>query len=247
MGRLIAIEGIDGTGKGTQTKRLHQALMRRGFRVYPETFPKYNVTFHGMLVGEYLNGDFGKMDEIHPFLAAMLFAGDRLEYRSMLLAGVGAFAIALLARYVMSNIRHQCGQILAAVPQVRSKLMQRILQLEYDIHKMPVPDVQILLDMPVELSAQLVAKKKGRDYTDRAADLHESDHAYQRRVREVYKANAIMKWPDLGLGHFGDLDENGRRTNLIEIPCYREDRGEVEEEGEITERILHVLERTILI
>jgi len=80
-GRLIAIEGIDGSGKNTQMRLLEQDLTSRGFAVYSTGFPQYESWF-GRMVGQFLNGDLGPLDKVDPHFSALLYAGDRFEAKS---------------------------------------------------------------------------------------------------------------------------------------------------------------------
>src|SRR5262245_14747793 len=97
-GKLIAIEGIDGSGKGTQAARLVAGLQEKGLRVELISFPRYRDTFFGARIGDFLNGRFGGLAEVHPFLAATLFAGDRLESRQLLEDALGRNNVVVLDR-----------------------------------------------------------------------------------------------------------------------------------------------------
>ena len=79
MAVIIAIEGIDGSGKGTQAARLHARCQAEGIKTSLIGFPRYDQTLFGKSIGDFLNGRFGELDEVNPFLASLLYAGDRFE------------------------------------------------------------------------------------------------------------------------------------------------------------------------
>jgi dTMP kinase len=180
---LIAIEGIDGSGKGTQARLLHQRLERSGVRAALLAFPRYDDTLFGKAIGQFLNGKFGTLDAVHPFLAALLYAGDRFESRDVLQAALAEHEIVVLDRYVASNLAHQGAKRSDAE---RRELLALIEQIEYEIYRLPRPDLAVLLDVPVAQAQKLVASKSQRTYTDRKADLQEADALYLQKVREVY-------------------------------------------------------------
>lgn len=180
---LVAVEGIDGTGKGTQARELADALKQSGRRVRLISFPRYSETAFGRQIGHFLNGRFGSLADVAPGLAALLFAGDRFESKGMLLEAIAESDVVVLDRYVASNIAHQAGKRTGAE---RDELRSWIEQLEYGIYGLPRADRVILLDLPAETAQQLIARKARRDYTDRSADLQEADAAYLEQVRQMY-------------------------------------------------------------
>src|SRR5271163_4764483 len=105
-GKLIAIEGIDGSGKRTQVELLAHALTERGYTVHQIAFPKYESTF-GKLVGQFLDGRLGPLEHVDPRFTALLYAGDRLEAKPELEAALQQGQIVLADRYVASNLAHQ--------------------------------------------------------------------------------------------------------------------------------------------
>lgn len=190
MGRLIAIEGIDGSGKGTQTARLAETLRGEGKSVAVLGFPRYDVTFFGARIGEFLNGEFGQLNEVHPWLAAMLYAGDRWESLDVLRNALQENEYVILDRYVASNAAHQGAKLDG---DARLRLWEQIDHLEHTLYRLPRPDRVILLDVPVEMSQKLIEKKGRRSYTDQKADLQEADTSYQERVRQCYLDLAAME------------------------------------------------------
>ncbi len=180
---LVVIEGIDGSGKGTQSARLRDRLLARGMQANLLSFPRYDSTFFGQRIGDFLNGRFGQLNEVDPFLASLLYAGDRLESKAELTQLLAASDVLILDRYVPSNIAHQAGKRTGVE---RRELANWIEKIEYDLFGLPRPDLVILLDTPTETSQELIAKKAQRTYTTQAADMQEADTAYLSRVRSAY-------------------------------------------------------------
>ncbi len=205
MALLIDIEGIDGSGKGTQAQMLCARFAAAGVAAKLISFPRYEATLFGGAVGEFLNGAFGKLADVHPFLVSLLFAGDRFESKEMLERALAGYAVVVLDRYVPSNVAHQASKRHAAE---RDALIKKILHIEYGIYRLPLPDVCLLLDLPVPMAQQLIARKSPRSYTAKTADLQEADAAYLAQVREVYHHLATgPNWRTISCS-----DENGLRT-----------------------------------
>ncbi len=184
MANLVAIEGIDGSGKGTQAQRLRERLERSGRRVRLVSFPRYAETFFGRAVGDFLNGRFGNLADVHPFLVSLLFAGDRFQSRDLLTEALTTCDVVVLDRYVASNVAHQAAKLDGAA---RESLVREIEELEYAVFGIPRPDLSILLDLSVPHAQALIARKPPRDYTRRPADIQEADAEYLARVRDLYR------------------------------------------------------------
>tara|TARA_R110002124_G_scaffold61485_8_gene168467 strand:- start:3094 stop:3762 length:669 start_codon:yes stop_codon:yes gene_type:complete len=180
---IIAIEGIDGSGKGTQAARLHARCQAEGIKTSLIGFPRYDQTLFGKSIGDFLNGRFGELDEVNPFLASLLYAGDRFESRSHILNTIETSDVVIFDRYIPSNVAHQ-GAKLSGVE--RSEFIEWIEQIEYAIYKMPRLNLAILLDLPADYAQKLIAEKQARSYTEKVADLQEADQTYLANVREVY-------------------------------------------------------------
>lgn len=130
-GKIIAIEGIDGSGKNTQAKLLVDNLRKQGFDVEFMSFPCYEETMFGKEIGAYLNGDFGSLDEVHPKLAALLYAGDRLEKKAFIKETIEQGKILVIDRYVSSNIAHQGSKVSAGAD--RENFCQWLSHLEHTV------------------------------------------------------------------------------------------------------------------
>src|SRR5271165_6112585 len=109
-GKLIALEGIDGSGKRTQLDLLTSALEARGLSTFRISFPRYQ-SFYGKLVAQYLNGEFGTLAIVDPHLSALLYAGDRLEAKPEMEAALALGKIILADRYIGSNLAHQGSRV----------------------------------------------------------------------------------------------------------------------------------------
>src|SRR5260370_498511 len=105
-GKLIAVEGIDGSGKRTQVELLTLTLKARGHSVYSTGFPQYDSWF-GKMVGQFLNGDLGPLEGVDPHFTALLYAGDRFEAKPKLQSALNNGQIVLVDRYVGYNLAHQ--------------------------------------------------------------------------------------------------------------------------------------------
>ena len=187
MATLIAIEGIDGAGKGTQANRLVASLRDMGLKADSLQFPRYGATTFGSAIGDFLNGRFGSLNEVHPQLAAVLYAGDRYESRSLLLKMMDDNDVVVLDRFVGSNLAHQSAKLDG---DARTALIKWIEKIEFEVFGLPRPQLNILIDMSSQMSRELVARKAARDYTTQEADLQESDLPYLEKVRRCYLALA---------------------------------------------------------
>ena len=182
---LLDFEGIDGSGKGTQAQRLHARLVSARLRCALISFPRYSQTLFGRAVGEFLNGRYGALNEVHPFLVSLLFAGDRFESKGLLLDALQQHDVVVLDRYVPSNIAHQAAKLRG---EERTELIRQILEIEHSIYGLPKADLVLHLDLPVPRAQALVARKSQRDYTQHVADIQEADAGYLAHVAEVYHA-----------------------------------------------------------
>lgn len=182
---LIAIEGIDGSGKGTQAKLLLERARREGHSAELLAFPMYQDSFFGHEIGRYLNGEFGDVWSVHPRLTATLYAGDRFESRERLWRLRQETDLVVCDRYTPSNQAHQSVKL--PEPE-RPAFFSWLDRLEHEVFGIPRPDLVIFLDLPPEMAAELIQRKSARTYTDRKADIHEMDDSYLRSVHTAYRA-----------------------------------------------------------
>src|ERR1700733_7618376 len=160
-GKLIALEGIDGSGKHTQLELLARALDAHGLQVMRISFPRYE-TFFGKLAGQYLNGDFGPLEAVDPHFSALIYAGDRFEAKGEIESALAAGKIVLADRYIGSNLAHQSERV---PPDRRDEFLSWLKRLEYGIYALPVEDLVVYLRVPTAEAHRLVGLKAARAYT----------------------------------------------------------------------------------
>lgn len=182
-GKLIVLEGIDGSGKRTQIEMLSRALDAHEIPHARVSFPRYD-RFFGKLVAQFLNGEFGGLGDVDPHFSALLYAGDRLESKPEIEAELAAGKILLVDRYIGSNLAHQGARVPA---QKRTAFLHWLKRLEYDVYGLPREDLVIYLRVPVGEAHRLVGKKSARQYTKRKRDLQESDLAHLRHAAALYE------------------------------------------------------------
>lgn len=180
-GRLISIEGLDGSGKETQTDLLEKELLHRGISLRRVSFPEYGEPSSAP-VRMYLNGDFGKdPNDVNAFAASSFFAVDRFaSFRRRWGADYKDGLLILADRYTTSNMVYQMPKL----PRSDWEDFLTWLQdFEYVRLGIPKPDLTIYLDMPPEISQKLLEKR----YRENGGvkDIHESNMAYLNACRQT--------------------------------------------------------------
>jgi len=201
--KLIAVEGTDGSGKGTQVSGLIARANSEGFLATSLSFPRYE-TPTGRIVRDYLNGNFGNPVELPPQVCAAFYAADRLvaanEIKTFLREGTNVF----LNRYTGSNLAHQAAKL---PEEQREKFIRWDEEYEFVHLGIPRPDLTICLHVPKGETLKAI-EKQGREM-----DGHEADGDYQQRVIDTYLMLARTK-PDWVLV---DCMDNKRRKTIEEV------------------------------
>lgn len=185
-GKLIVIEGVDGSGKQTQTERLYQRLKEEGYPVMKVSYPRYDKPSSAM-VRLYLEGAFGSdPDAISPYIASTFYAADRYasykeDYETFYQDG----GIVLADRYTTSNMVHQAGKI--ADKEARQAFMDWLFDYEFDKMGLPVPDQVFFLNIPPSVNMQLMAGRANKITGEAEKDIHEKSAAH---LKHAY-ANAL--------------------------------------------------------
>ncbi len=217
LGSLVAIEGIDGSGKRTQMDLLHGIIAagEGGHSVYSTAFPQYDSWF-GKMVGQFLNGDFGPLDSVDPHFTALLYAGDRFESKPRLESALQAGKIVLVDRYIGSNLAHQTARV---APDKRAEFRRWIEHLEYGIYDLPREDLILYLRVPPGEAQKLVAKKSARAYTTAKQDILEASLRHLEQAADMY-------------------DLLAREAPWVTIECFDAARGTMRSPKEIAQDVL---------
>lgn len=189
MGRLVAVEGLDGSGKRTLVGRVIADLEADRRSVTTLAFPRYGASIHADLAAEALRGEHGDLAG-SPEAMALLFALDRAGAAADLRSALATHDLVLLDRYVASNAAYGAARTHQHADGAFATL---IGALEFDRLRVPVPDLQILLDVPVALAAER-ARRRGEADAGRALDAYERDADLQHRTATVYRELAARAW-----------------------------------------------------
>lgn len=179
-GRLIVFEGADGAGKATQTHLLARRLEAENIPFHVIDFPRYGNPF-AEPARLYLTGALGaKPGDVNAYAASVLYAVDRYASYKEDWGGLYEGGGLILAnRYTTSNAVHQAAKLPAGE---REAYLDWLFDLEYRRLGLPEPDVVVYLDLPLELSGQLLRRREAE--TGTKADIHEKDADYLRRCQE---------------------------------------------------------------
>lgn len=174
MGKLIVLEGIDGSGKSTQFKKLCERLEKEGVSFTRLTFPRYTQP-SSALIRMYLGGEFGDDPEaVNPYAASTFYAVDR--YASFLQDWRAAYengGLVVSDRYTTSNAIHQASKLPA---EKRADFFKWLYDFEFDLMGLPKPDAVIYTDVDVDTAVRQMRAREAQNSTK--GDIHETDDAY---------------------------------------------------------------------
>lgn len=176
-GRLIVIEGLDSSGKETQSRLLCEYIEKNGEKVKRIEFPNYKSD-SSALVRMYLGGSFGNSpDCVNAYAASTFFAADRYAtYKTDFEQFLNEGGIVVADRYTTSNMIHQASKITDAGE--RHKYLEWLDDFEYNLLGLPRPDKVIFLDMPMEIATKLMAARANKIDGSEMKDIHERNKEY---------------------------------------------------------------------
>lgn len=178
-GKLIVIEGLDGSGKNTQATALHDILKNEGKNVIKVSFPDYNSQ-SAALINMYLSGQFGSdPNDVNPYAASAFYAVDRFaSFRTKWKEHYENGGIVIADRYTTSNAIHQCSKL----PEEQwDSFLDWLFEFEYKYISIPEPDSVVYLRVDPDVSQKLIEKRYSNDESKK--DIHEKAADYLRRSR----------------------------------------------------------------
>ncbi len=212
MGKLIVIEGLDGSGKGTHTAAVFNKLINAGIAVKRVTFPDYEQP-SSTLVKMYLDGKFGKKPgDVNPYAASSFFAVDRFaSYKCFWQKDYEEGTLILCDRYTTSNIPYQMPKL---PKEEWDTFLEWLYDYEYSKMNLPKPDAVIYLDVPPEIAQKKMSERYNGDESKK--DIHESDLEFQKSCYEAVRyASDKLGWIRIELTKDGDMlsiEENQKKV-----------------------------------
>jgi len=186
-GKLLVLEGTDGSGKSTQTNLVKQYLEDNNLSFTYYHFPMYGHNQFSDVIARFLRGEFGESDEVDPLFVANIYAMDRFRFLPELERDLIENDVVLLDRYVYSNIAYQCAKF--EDPDEAQRMKDWIFEFEFRFLNLPYPDLNIFFDVPIEVTQKrLEAAREGddREYLQGKQDVHEVSMDFQANVRKHY-------------------------------------------------------------
>jgi dTMP kinase len=193
-GKLIVIDGSDGSGKSTQTKLLVEYLEKINPHTKHLKFPRYE-TFFGKVVAKFLRGEFGNIDQVSPYLASMTYGADRAGAKDEMDKFLKEKGFLVLDRYVPSNMGHQGAKF--SNDKDRDEYLEWDYEMEYGINKLPKEDIVIYLYVPYKEAIKLREKETNKEYLKgKVKDIHEEDinHLIAAEKTYLYLSKKYPHW-----------------------------------------------------
>ncbi len=174
-GSLIVIDGIDGSGKTTQVELLTKYLVAKNISHETISFPGYEENIYGGLVKRYLEGEFGSISEVNPYLMALAYAGNRALAKPLIEDWISSEKLVIANRYISSSKAHLGANL---PEEKREEFMGWLDQLEYEINGLPKEDLTILLNVDPEIGQKNVQGG--------TVDIHEDNLKHLEEAAKIY-------------------------------------------------------------
>jgi dTMP kinase len=180
-GALIVIEGTDGSGKATQAELLVEKLNSAGHRAVLKAFPQYGY-YASAFVERYLKGEYGSIAEVGPYQASLFYALDRYAAHFKMQEWIESGTTIVCDRYTSSNIGHQGAKFDSESD--RDKFWRWLCELEFEVLKIPVPDMVVLLKVPAHIGQRMT------ESTKMERDIHDKDRQHLEAASQSYLSAA---------------------------------------------------------
>ena len=195
MGKLIVLEGTDGSGKSTQFQRLTDRLSQEGRQFQKLVFPQYSEP-SSALIRMYLGGEFGaRPSDVNAYAASAFYSVDRYaSYKKVWGQWYESGGLVVSDRYTTSNAVHQTSK---EPPEKQSDFLKWLYDFEYGKLGLPKPDLVIYLDVPTDFTEKMMRSREAATHTH--ADIHEQDLEYLATCRRTGRAAAeYYGWTVIG-------------------------------------------------
>jgi len=179
-GKLIVIDGTDGSGKATQTKKIIEKLQSMGKNTETLDFPQYESNYFGHIIRSYLDGAFGDPTKINPYLSSILYAADRFESSTKIKQWLYEEKIVVLDRYVSANQIHQGAKI--QDDKQRETFLNWLDKIEHSIFAIPRPDLILYLDVNPDISQKAMQNRANQDKHESNLDFQKNSHTQSLRL-----------------------------------------------------------------
>lgn len=208
MGKLIVFEGIDGSGKSTQSGLTRSRLEKNGVEFRSVTFPRYDNP-SAALIKMYLGGEFGNNPgDVNAYAASCFYAVDRYasyvqDWREYYNNG----GLIVMDRYTTSNAIHQSAKLPA---DKREEYLRWLSDFEFKLLELPEPDMVIYMDIPFDLALRRISEREAK--TGTVGDIHEKDTQYLKLCHKCgLQAADIYGWKKIA------LEKDGKERSIEEI------------------------------
>ena len=209
IGKLIVIDGTDGSGKATQVAYLTEHLKKDGYKVKVVDFPEYYKNFFGAFIGHCLSEQYYNFINVHPKIASVLYAADRWQSKEEIKKWLNEGYIVVANRYVSANQIHQGGKI--ADTRKRNNFIKWLNQMEYKEFGIPKPDITLYLSLPIQIVMRLLNDRESsqmrRKYLKKNKDVHEADEKFMENSIKsaLWLAKTQPNWSKINCSKKGEI------------------------------------------
>jgi dTMP kinase len=208
-GKLIVIDGTDGSGKATQVAYLTDRLKKDGYKIKVVDFPEYYKNFFGAFIGHCLSEQYYNFINVHPKIASVLYAADRWQSKEEIKKWLKEGYIVLANRYVSANQIHQGGKI--SDTKKRIAFIKWLNQMEYEEFGISKPNITLYLSLPIEIVMKLLKERESskmkRKYLKKNKDVHEADENFMKNSIKsaLWLAKTQPNWSKINCSEKGKI------------------------------------------